>query len=181
MGCRGPNLILLVRSVDVDIAVIGVGVLFLKAMKAEDAGEDEILFPGGLVGAPLGHRFSSLENCVKAFTGTVFFAYLESPERCLEALSLGPKSEFGSGDGVALKQPLLSPDFDCLGGNRDAEMEGGHSFRCSYFGEGERGRAGLGHGAGVERAAGFASSPSLLSSARSLWTAGWVAVRSLSP
>ena len=40
MGCRGPNLILLVRSVDVDIAVIGVGVLFLKAMKAEDAGEE---------------------------------------------------------------------------------------------------------------------------------------------
>jgi len=100
VGGGSANPVLMVCAMDIDVALVGIGVFFLQSVKAENAGEDEIFLSRGLIGIPLSSRFALLENSMQGFFASVFFADFKGPERGFETAFLGTQSESGGGDRI---------------------------------------------------------------------------------
>lgn len=105
----------MIGAVNVDVAVVGVGVVIFDAVEPEDAADDEVvgvgefvvvggmLGGGGEFGAIVGevaHWFSALEDGGGGFIASKFIGNGELSGGGFEAAFLGAEAELGSGDGV---------------------------------------------------------------------------------
>ena len=104
MTGRSPDQLLLISSMDVDIAVTGVAVLRIEPLQPEDATQDEILVTAW--GGNHSGGFSSLEAHPGGGIPAELCVNPKAADRCPKAPFLSPKTILGSGDGIGKDGPI---------------------------------------------------------------------------
>ena len=88
---RGSDEVLLIGSMDVNVAVAGIGVLRIESFKPEDPGEHEILFPSLI--RNLSGRNTAAEDHPCRCALADLLGYHEASRGCPETSLLESKSE----------------------------------------------------------------------------------------
>ena len=115
------NFEFVIGAVDVNVAVIGVGVARLFSGEAEDAGEDEVV--GKLFTLPLADGLAGFEDGADGRAGAVLVLHDEVAERGLIAALGEADAELGSRAWPVLQQTLAVPELEALGGDGNFNAE----------------------------------------------------------
>ncbi len=103
MAGRGADQPLLVRAVDVDVALAGIGVFRIQPVEPEDAGEDFVLLAAFF--RNLAGRKPGLENRARRGTVANLLGDAKSPGGRLVAAGFRPQPEPRRGNGIGGDDP----------------------------------------------------------------------------
>lgn len=110
-----------VCPVDIDVALLCIGVTAFYAIKAQDSSEDQILI-SGCAGFPVSHRRTCFKNRAEFCFLTDFFANEETSNRRFEAALLETYAKFGTASWPGFYLPVAIPQGELLAadGNFDS-------------------------------------------------------------
>jgi len=113
-----PNQLLVVGSMNVDVAVPGVGVALFEALKPENAGDDEVIgAPGAFEGDDFPRGDPAFEDHPERGFVTDHLGNGEMAQGGLEASRLRPEPETGAGDRKTRQKRPLFEEVEALRGN----------------------------------------------------------------